>query len=53
MRCGADRYYVASYQTLDAPRRFQWAMNAFVLAGAFVRLPLLKGARIPSTADDV
>jgi hypothetical protein len=36
-----------------ATRRFQWAMNAFLLAGAFVPLPLANGARMPSTADDV
>lgn len=28
-------------------------MKASVLAGAEVRLPLAKGARMPSTADDV
>jgi hypothetical protein len=28
-------------------------MKAFVLAGALPRLPLEKGARIPSTAEDV
>jgi hypothetical protein len=28
-------------------------MKAFVLAGALSRLPLAKGARMPSTAEDV
>ena len=28
-------------------------MNASVLAGALPRLPLAKGARMPSTAEDV
>jgi hypothetical protein len=44
---------MARYRTLEATRRFQWAMNAFLLAGACVPLPLANGARMPSTADDV
>jgi hypothetical protein len=37
-------------QRTTTMRRFQKAINASALAGAF--LPLAKGARIPSTADD-
>ena len=34
-------------------RRFQYAMKAAGLVGALAFLPLEKGARIPSTAEDV
>ena len=38
------------YRAIAATRRFQKAINAAASAGAF--LPLAKGVRIPSTADD-
>jgi glycine/D-amino acid oxidase-like deaminating enzyme len=42
-----------SYRALAPTRRFQYAMKAAVLDGALALLPLEKGARIPSTAEDV
>jgi hypothetical protein len=43
----------ARYRSLEATCRFQWAINAFVLAGGdFMPFPLENGARMPSTADD-
>jgi hypothetical protein len=42
-----------SYRAVVPTRRFQYAMKAAVLDGALALLPLEKGARIPSTAEDV
>lgn len=49
----SHHHHAARYRTFEATRRFQWAINAFWLVGAFVPLPLANGARMPSTADDV
>jgi len=42
----------ARYRALAATRCFQWWMKASVSVGVFVPLPLAKGARMPSTADE-
>ena len=41
------------YRAVAATRRFQCAMKASVLAGVAALAPLAKGARMPSTADEV
>ena len=43
---------LAAHPAVAAARRFQCAMKASVLAGAGAPVPLAKGARMSSTADD-
>ena len=49
----ADCDVCGRYRAVAATRRFQCAMKASMLADASERLSLAKGARMPSTADDV
>ena len=48
-----DRRLCQSYRAVVPAQRFQYAMKAAVLVGVVALLPLEKGARIPSTAEDV
>lgn len=44
---------VVCYRRPAATRRFQYAMKASMLSGIDPRASLAKGARMPSTADEV